>query len=150
MIDFSPGYGDVKGVVDSVRGTDSLTGKRIGWFGRALGFLGLSELRAGMKLLNPGIKITTEGLKHALDRHTYSGIARFAKKSKFNSAENVVDLIKSAEQQPMVKQPNGRFARTFDVGRNIGIDRNTGNQTSIMTVIVEPDGTLVTAFPGAP
>jgi hypothetical protein len=43
-----------------------------------------------------------------------------------------------------------RFARVFDVGRMIGIDRNTKVMTSFMTIVTEADGTLVTAFPGKP
>ena len=31
---------------------------------------------------------------------------------------------------PMVKQPNGNFARIFDYGKNIGIDRATGQPTA--------------------
>ena len=59
-------------------------------------------------------------------------------------------LIKLSSQKPMVKQANGNFARTFDVGRAIGFDRNIQKQTSIMTVITRPNGELVTAFPGTP
>jgi hypothetical protein len=50
----------------------------------------------------------------------------------------------------MVQQGNGNFARTWDAGRSIGIDRVTGQQTSVMTVITRPNGELVTAFPGRP
>ena len=106
--------------------------------------------RAAPKLLNPGIKVTPNGLQHVIERHTHSGIAKFAGKSKFNTGEDVVGLIESATQQRMVQQANGNFARTFDVGRNIGFDRNVGAQTSWMTVITRADGSLVTAFPGLP
>lgn len=100
--------------------------------------------------MNPPININQKGLNHTLKRYTNSGISKFANKSKFNSSENVVDLIKSSTQQPMVKQANGNFSRTFDVGRKIGTDMTTGNQTSIMTVITNETGNLVTAFPGSP
>jgi len=106
--------------------------------------------KSGTKLLNPSINITEKGLQHVVERHTINDIAKFAGKSKFNRAENVAELIQRGTQQPMVKQVNGRFARTFDVGRDIGLNRATGQQTSIMTVITEADGALVTAFPGAP
>ncbi len=74
----------------------------------------------------------------------------YASKSKFNQGEDVIALIKGGTQQPMVRQANGRFARTFDAGRDIGVDRTTGLQTGWMTVITKADGTLVTAFPGLP
>jgi hypothetical protein len=85
-----------------------------------------------------------------MDRHSFKQLAKFAGKSKFNANEHITGLIRSATQHPMVRQPNGNFSRTFDVFRNIGVDRVTGQQTSIMTVITKPNGNLVTAFPGAP
>jgi hypothetical protein len=100
--------------------------------------------------LNGPISITQKGLQHTLERHTYSGIAKYAGKSKFNAGEDVVGLIQSGTQQRMVQQANGNFARVFDAGRNIGIDRATGQQTSWMSIITKPDGSLVSAFPGVP
>jgi len=102
------------------------------------------------KLINPAIEITESGLKHTLDRHTVNGISKFANKSKFNSADEVLDLLQKATQMPMVKQPNGNFARVVDAGRNIGFDKVTQQQTSIYTVITNAEGKLVTAFPGKP
>ncbi|TPM12572.1 RHS repeat-associated core domain-containing protein [Mesorhizobium sp. B2-3-5] len=101
-------------------------------------------------LLNPSINISKKGLKHTIDRHTINGIATYAGKSKFNSGENVESLIDLATQQKAVVQPNGNSVRTFDVNRDIGIDRATGQQTSIMSVVTNPKGELVTAFPGRP
>ena len=54
------------------------------------------------------------------------------------------------EVQLTRKVTHTNIVRTFDVGRNIGIDRVTGGQTSVMTIVTESDGTLVTAFPGVP
>ena len=102
----------------------------------------------GAKLLNPPINLTERGLAHTLERHAAGGAARFAGKSKFNAGEDVAALVRSGTQQPMVRQANGNFARTFDVGRDIGFDRNTGGPTSIMTIITRANGDLVTAFPG--
>lgn len=100
--------------------------------------------------LNPGIKLTPKGMKHVTDRHTDSGIAKFAAKSKFDKGEDLEALIKQTTQHPMAQQANGNFTRTVDMGRSIGIDRATGQPTNIMTVVTKPDGTLVTAFPGYP
>lgn len=102
------------------------------------------------KLLNPPIEVTPGGMQHVLDRHTVNNIAKYVGKSKFNPGEDIAKLIEQATQQPMVPQANGNFARTFDVGRSIGVDRATGQATSTMTVITRPNGTLVTAFPGKP
>lgn len=106
--------------------------------------------RGGAKLLNPPISITGKGLAHTLERHAAGGVARFAGKSKFNAGEDIAKLIRSGTQQPMVRQANGNFARTFDVGREIGFSRNVGGPTSIMTIITDRNGNLVTAFPGQP
>ncbi len=104
--------------------------------------------RGGAKLLNPPINLTREGLAHTLERHAAGGAAKFGGKSNFGAGEDVGALIRSGTQQPMMRQANGNLARTFDVGREIGFDRNTGGPTSIITIITRPNGNLVTAFPG--
>ena len=70
---------------------------------------------------------------------------------KKNTNENIVNLIKQGTQQAVEKQNFGpNFQRIFDVGRNIGTDRATNLQTSIMTVITNKAGDLITSFPGTP
>lgn len=62
-----------------------------------------------------------------------------------------IQSIENGTQQPMSFQSErGSYARTFDVGRNIGLDRDTGQQTSTMTIITKPNNDLKTAFPGQP
>jgi len=95
------------------------------------------------------IAISEARLAHVYERHAVGGPARFAGKSKFNPGEDIVGLIRLGARQPTVRQANGRYLRTFDVGRTIGIDRNTGQSTSIMTIITDGDN-LWTAFPGRP
>ena len=88
-------------------------------------------------------------LKFIIERHRLNGISKYAEKSKFNFGEDISALIKMGAKHSA--EPQGkRLVRTFDVGRNIGIDRVTGGQTSVMTIVTESDGTLVTAFPGVP
>lgn len=103
----------------------------------------------GTRLLNPAINITQKGLAHVEKLHTGARAAGLGK-SVFNAGENLVRLIRSGTHSPMVQQVNGNLARTLDVGRNIGVDRVTGAQTSTMTVITSPSGNLVTAFPEFP
>ncbi len=50
----------------------------------------------------------------------------------------------------MTRQVSGSFVRTWDVGRPVGVDRASGQTTSVMTVVTRPNGELVTAFPGRP
>ena len=109
-----------------------------------------AAVASGRRLLNPGIRITDDGMRHVLERHSVDGIPKYAGKSKFNRDEDIRALIEAGSQQPMVNQANGRRARTFRAGHEIGLDRTTGKQTDLMTVITESDGTLVTAFPGEP
>lgn len=101
-------------------------------------------------LLNGPIEITERGMAHVVNRHTVNGIAKYANKSKFNQGEDLEALINSGTQQRVVLQPNGNYVRTWDVGRAIGVDRSTGSQTSVMTVVTRQNGELVTAHPGPP
>jgi hypothetical protein len=56
-------------------------------------------------------------------------------------------FVEPARQQGFGDQPEGDGD---DRGPDKGYDRNAGRQKSIMTIITEADGRLVTAFPGAP
>jgi len=96
------------------------------------------------------INITPEGLAHALRRHTVNRYTKYAGKSKFDVGIDVAALIMRAEQQPEHCQPDGSFARTLDVGHEIGIDRASGRRSSLITVITRANGDLITAFPGQP
>ncbi len=100
--------------------------------------------------LNPGVNITPKGLKHVVDRHVPGGPPKWSDKSKFNTNEDPVALIRATTQQPMILQTNGNYARVVDLKRPIGLDKNTGQQSTMITVITKPDGELVTAFPGNP
>ena len=89
-------------------------------------------------------------MQHVLERHIVNGIPEFAGKSKFTTGVNLTELIQQGAQMPMVRQANGNFARTFDAGRIIGIDRATGRASSTVTIITRPNEDLVAMFPGAP
>ncbi len=73
-----------------------------------------------------------------------------ADKSKCFDASEVESLIRQGTQMPMKRQINGNFSRVVNAGRNIGIDRATGNLTSIYTIITNGQGNLITALPGIP
>jgi hypothetical protein len=94
------------------------------------------------------IIITTDRLQHVIDRHNFD--SKFDNVSKFNKGENIVELIKSSVNQPTINQTKNVLQRTFDVGRNIGIDRATKMPTSILTVITNTSNKLITSFPGKP
>jgi len=96
------------------------------------------------------INITPEGLEHALRRHTVNRYTQYAGKSKFDDGVDVAALIKQVEHEAAQQQADGSFARTVDIGHEIGIDRASGRRTSLMTVITHTSGDLITAFPGLP
>lgn len=96
------------------------------------------------------IKITDEALEHVVDSHTVEGIAN-AGKSIFVKGENLVGLIRRGESAPAVKQAFGRnYQRIVNAGRHIGVDRATGQATSIYTIITNAANELRTMFPGTP
>lgn len=90
------------------------------------------------------------GTGHAFERHTINSIDDWVLRSKFTNASEVQTLINNATHQLRTLQVNGNYQRIVNAGRNIGIDKNTGLQTSIYTVITKPNGVCVTAFPGMP
>ena len=95
------------------------------------------------------INIPADRLQHVIDRHTVGG-SQTQNASIFNQNVNVAELIQQAGQVPAYPQGRGNFERIVDAGRIIGIDRYTGQPTSIYTVITDRSGNLVTAFPGLP
>jgi len=51
---------------------------------------------------------------------------------------------------PPAKSAGNVLIRTVDAGRAVGIDRSTGQVTSVYTVITKNTGELITAYPGRP
>lgn len=91
------------------------------------------------------IEITKGAMRHITDRHTVSG-TRNAGASIFNPDEDIRVLIKNAEiVSPM--QSRDKFKRVMDAGHIIGIDTQSGKQTSLYIVITTQAGILVTAYP---
>ena len=91
-------------------------------------------------------------LKWIMDKHGPNQLSKYADKSKFfiSSQDELQTLIQnSTHMRPMV-QANGNILRTVDVGRTIGFDVTMGKSTSIYSVITNPNGNLITAFPGLP
>ncbi len=93
------------------------------------------------------INITADKLAQVISKHTglFNG-----SRSVFNKGENVADLIQKAVQSPMIPQIGDKFARIVDMGRNIGVDRFTQQQTSLLTVITDRANNLITSYPGIP
>jgi hypothetical protein len=107
-------------------------------------FGGIQKQSAG------AITVGSKRLAHIIERHTEGGL-KSAGKSIFSAGEDLVGLVTGAEGVQAVKQAVGRnFERVVDAGRAIGVDRATGQSTSIYTVITNIRNELVTMFPGTP
>ncbi len=91
-----------------------------------------------------------KGSGHASERHGPNRDPKWKNKSQFNNESDIDKLIKESDAHPHVVQANGNHQITFDAGGNIGLDRATGLQTNTVTVITNPSGTVITAFPGVP
>jgi hypothetical protein len=101
-------------------------------------------------ILSPSCNLAISAVVYALrERATGSGRDAVGK-SIFHGGEDVVSLVKAAEGVVAKQQTGGNFQRIVDAGRSIGIDRATGQPTSIYTVITDKAGHLVTTFPGLP
>src|SRR5476649_566704 len=96
------------------------------------------------------INITPESREHAVRRHTVNRYTQYAGKRKFDDGIDVAAFTKPLEHEAPQQQADGSFARTVDIGHEIGIDRASGRRTSLMTVITHTSGDLITAFPGLP
>ena len=96
-----------------------------------------------------GIRLTARGAAHVMARH-FPGGARTAGKSVFNAAESLAGLVEGAEGVSAVRQANGNFQRIVTAGRDVGVNRATGAQTNVYTVITNKVNELVTMFPGTP
>ncbi|MYM37665.1 hypothetical protein GTP38_25400 [Duganella sp. FT94W] len=96
------------------------------------------------------INITKRGWQHILRYHTNTQSPTHANKSKFNTSEDLVQLINQATQHPPNKMMRKHLVRIFDVGHEVGIDRRSQKQTSVVTVVTRLNGDLVNMFPGLP
>lgn len=95
------------------------------------------------------INITQRRLSHVLNRPIPGG-AQSAGKSLFLAGEDVAALIRQGESIRAVRQSGGNYQRIVFAGRIIGVDRVSGEPTSVYTIITNAAGDLITAFPGTP
>lgn len=98
------------------------------------------------------ILIFPAALRHIAQRHMSGGPLTEAR-SVFSpniSMRTIIDMVRAAESSPPVQQANSNLARIVDAGQIVGIDRLTGQPTSVYTVITTSSGRLVTMFPGLP
>jgi filamentous hemagglutinin len=97
------------------------------------------------------INISNSGWTHVVDRHFSLRNA-----SQFTISQNDLrgllrnrDVVGSPITRTLNSNDGIRFVREIDVGRNIGLDKfNNMQPTSVMTILTDRQGNLVTAHPG--
>ncbi len=92
--------------------------------------------------------LTAASLAHILERHYYK-IARHPGTGKFTiPVPEIVHWIREARHQPVLPVPGSLNAsRIFDTGLAIGFDQQ-GQSVTYLTIITNPAGLIITAFPG--
>lgn len=93
------------------------------------------------------LRVGPRARRHILSEH-FPGGGRTAGKSLFYKDEDLDKLVALAESAPPRRERNGRDKRVADAGRAIGSDGRTGRPVHTVVVIAEPDGEVVTAYPG--
>jgi len=92
--------------------------------------------------------LTAGGLAHILERHYYK-INRHPQTGKFHiPVTDIVQLIRDAADNPVSPVSGSlNMQRCLPAPSPIGYDKN-GTPTHIITVLTDPGGRIVTAFPG--
>jgi hypothetical protein len=100
------------------------------------------------RLLRKTYYLSVTSLAHLLEKHYYK-ISRHPGCSKFTIAvPDIVHYIREAFHiEPIPIAGSLNYRRCFDTGTETGFTKE-GASTTFITVITEPGGAVVTAFPG--
>jgi hypothetical protein len=85
--------------------------------------------------------------RHVRESH-FAGGRRSRGKSLFLPGTDLLKLLRAAEKEKPVRQKNGRDKRVADAGATVGTDGRSGRPVRTCVVIAEPDGQVVTMYPG--
>lgn len=173
LVDFIPGVGDAKGIVEGVIGRDAL-GNKISWGNRVLSIAFLSEFRSGGnfirtvnnadKALNAARKITkplwgagvrygnevTTAIKHIADGHFFNsrvGRATSRFSQKFSNIESVKKLVSEAVANgEHITTNRGDYTVVHKFSETIG-KSSDGKSTKILQVFMDSNGNVLNAYP---
>jgi hypothetical protein len=85
--------------------------------------------------------------RHIRESH-FAGGRRTRGKSLFKDGTDLNALLAAAESAAPRRQANGRDKRVVDAAKDVGTDGRTGRPVRRYVVISEPDGLVITAYPG--
>ena len=140
-----PGYGGTmtSGNLDAVAGTASIAGESANLY--VIAATSVTPTAIGGRA---ACKLTQKGLEHIAERHLFtSGAQKAGKFAEDMGARAIRDLVNEAIAKGAASADRfGRTAFEYDFGRVIGTDIG-GNPANTLRVVVEPNGTVVTAFP---
>lgn len=100
------------------------------------------------KFLRKTYYLTASALSHIMERHYYK-INRYPHAGKFHiPVTQILHYIREAHSLPVTRLPGcNNFQRILQTEQTIGYDKN-GNATNIITILTDPGGKIITAYPG--
>ncbi len=93
------------------------------------------------------LRLSARAEKHVREGHFPEG-SRNRGKSVFVAGTDLLKLLKAAEKSKPRREKNGRDKRVTDAGAVVGADGRSGRPVKTYVVIAEPDGEVVTMYPG--
>lgn len=93
------------------------------------------------------LRLAPRAERHIRERH-FPGGKQTRGKSVFLKGTDLDALLLRAEAVKPARQRNGRDKRVVDFGKPVGRDGRRGRTLRTYVVISEPDGLVITAYPG--
>ncbi len=93
------------------------------------------------------LRLSPRAERHIREGHFPEGM-RTRGKSVFVAGTDLLKLLKAAEMSRPRREKNGRDKRVTDAKAVIGSDGRSGRPMRTYVVIAEPDGEVVTMYPG--
>lgn len=103
--------------------------------------------KAAEKQVVRTLRLAPRTERHIKERH-FPGGRQTRGKSLFLEGTDLDALLLKAEGAVPRRQKNGRDKRVVDFGKPVGTDGRTGRPVKTYVVISEPDGLVITAYPG--
>lgn len=93
------------------------------------------------------LHLSSRAERHIREGHFPEGMSNRGK-SVFVAGTDLLKLLKAAEPSRPRREKNGRDKRVTDAKAVIGSDGRSGRPVKTYVVISEPDGEVVTMYPG--